>query len=74
MKNRWKRGCLNKEDRKTLKVKKIEGAKQKNEARSEEEIFFIQSNRTTSKEMVYKEKRHENSLKTNQADTNYKSN
>ena len=42
MKNVWIRRCLNKEDRETLKGK-IEEAKQKNEARSEEEesrFFF----------------------------------
>ena len=42
MKNVWIRRCLNKEDRETLK-EKIEEAKQKNEARSEEEEsrFFL---------------------------------
>ena len=42
MMNVWIRRCLNKEDRETLK-EKLEEAKQKNEARSEEEesrFFF----------------------------------
>ena len=42
MKNIWVKRCLNKEDRETLKDK-IEEAKQKNEARSEEDksLFFF---------------------------------